>query len=256
MAPKMKSLPRKQTKRQIKKILTSKKSSKRKTGLSWNLSGKPILLTKFSSQYSYRDFCQKGKEPLLCHDLDDKELINVIQKKDREVYRELFLLYHKKLFKYIFHLIGNKDEIEDILQNVFSKTYNSIGNFDTSRKFSSWIYRIAHNETINFLKRKNKRFTVSWEDISTSKDKLDTSTSDKLPEEKWEQQEITREVDDALKKLPEKYQQVLKFRYFQEYSYEDIGKIIGKPVNTVGTLINRAKRKLLEVVSDGRIRKK
>ena len=142
------------------------------------------------------------------------------------------------------------------MQNVFSKTYNSIGNFDTSRKFSSWIYRIAHNETINFLKRKSKRYTVSWEDISTSKDKLDTSTSDEQPEEKWAQQEITREVTEALKKLPAKYQQVLKLRYFQEYSYEDIGEMLGKPVNTIGTLINRAKKKLLEVVSNGRIGEK
>jgi len=252
MAPKMKSLPRKQTKRQIKKILTSKKSFRRNACSSWDLSGKPILLTKFSSKQLYLDFRQKGEKPSLWHSLDDSEIIAVIQKQDIEAYHELFFRYYKKLFTYVFHLVGNKDEIDDILQNVFSKTYNSIGTFDTTKKFSSWIYRIAHNETINFLKRKSKRYTVSWEDISTSKDKLDTSTSDERPEEKWEQQEITREVDEALKKLPEKYQQVLKLRYFQEYSYEDIGKMLGKPVNTIGTLINRAKKKLLEVVKQAR----
>lgn len=256
MARKKKSLPRKQVKRQAKKILTSKKSSRRKAALSRNLSGKAPRLTKLSSQQLYLDFRQKGKEPSQWHDLNDNEIIAVIQKRDIEAYRELFFRYHKKLFTYVFHLVGNRDEIDDILQNVFSKTYNSIGNFDTNRKFSSWIYRIAHNETINFLKRKSKRYTVSWEDISTSKDKLDTSTSDEQPEEKWAQQEITREVTEALKKLPAKYQQVLKLRYFQEYSYEDIGEMLGKPVNTIGTLINRAKKKLLEVVSNGRIGEK
>jgi len=125
MAREKKSLLRKKTKRQSKKVSNSEKSSRRKTGLSWNLSGKPILLTKFFSQYSYRDFCQKGKGPLLCQNLDDKDLIILIQKKDREVYRELFLRYHKKLFTYIFHLVGNRDEIEDILQNVFSKNHTS-----------------------------------------------------------------------------------------------------------------------------------
>ena len=173
MARKKKSLPRKRVKCQAKKISTSKKSSRRKTALSRNLSGKAPRLTKLSSQQLYLDFRQKGKEPSQWHDLDDNEIIAVIQKRDIEAYRELFFRYHKKLFTYVFHLVGNRDEIDDILQNVFSKTYNSIGNFDTSRKFSSWIYRIAHNETINFLKRKSKRYTVSWEDISTSKDKLD-----------------------------------------------------------------------------------
>ena len=149
-------------------------------------------------------------------------------------------------------MVGNKDEAEDVLQNVFSKMYKNIDAFDTSRKFSSWIYRIAHNEAINFLKRKGKRYSVSWEDITTSKDKLDTASNDEMPEEKWEHLEIVREIDKALEKLPKKYQQVLRLRYFQEYSYEDIGKMLGKPVNTIGTLINRAKRKLLEVVEGQR----
>ena len=183
-------------------------------------------------------------------DLSDSDLINVIH--TQENYKELFSRYQKKLFAYIFHLVGNKDEAEDILQNVFSKTYKNINKFDTSRKFSSWIYRIAHNEAINFLKRRNKRYSVSWEDITTSKDKLDTASNDEMPEEKWEHLEIVREIDQALEKLPKKYQQVLKLRYFQEYSYEDIGKMLGKPVNTIGTLINRAKKKLLEVVAGQR----
>ena len=59
--------------------------------------------------------------------------------------------------------------------------------------------------------------------------------------------EIVREIDEALEKLPPKYRQVLKLRYFQEYSYEEIGDILKKPINTIGTLINRAKKKLLKI---------
>lgn len=178
--------------------------------------------------------------------LSDNQLVSSVRM--REAYEELFTRYQRKLFAYIFHLVGNKDEAEDILQNVFSKVYKNISDFDTSRKFSSWIYRIAHNEAINFLKRRNKRYIVSWEDMNNSKDKLDTASNDEMPEERWEHLEIVREVDKALKKLPEKYKQVLILRYFQEYSYEDIGHILKKPVNTIGTLINRAKGKLLEIV--------
>lgn len=194
--------------------------------------------------------CRRSADLMRCVDLSDADLIKVIHKQNREAYKELFTRYQKKLFTYIFHLIGNKDEAEDILQNVFSKTYRNIENFDTSRKFSSWIYRIAHNESVNFLKKRSKRHTVSWDDITTSKDKLDTATNDELIEDKWMHQEIIREVDEAIGKLSEKYQKVLKLRYFQEYSYEEIGIMLGKPVNTIGTLINRAKKNLLEIVKN------
>lgn len=188
-------------------------------------------------------------------DLSDIELIEVIKNQNREAYQELFLRYQKKLFSYIYHLVGNRDEAEDILQNVFAKTYRNIGYFDVTRKFSSWIYRIAHNESVNYLKRRSKRYTVSWEEILTSKDKLDSASNDENPTERMEHQEIANEIGLALKKIPEKYQQVLKLRYFKEYSYEEMGRVLHKPINTVGTLINRAKRKLLEAVKGNNVRR-
>lgn len=191
----------------------------------------------------------------LLKNLNDVELIDVIKNQNREAYQELFSRYQKKLFSYIYHLVGNRDETEDILQNVFAKTYRNIGYFDVTRKFSSWIYRIAHNEAVNYLKRRSKRYTVSWEEILTSKDKLDSASGEELPGDRLEHQEIAAEIDLALKKIPEKYQEVLKMRYFKEYSYEEMGKILHKPVNTVGTLINRAKRKLLESVKGNNARR-
>jgi len=221
---------------------------RRKNDFPWRTSGAASLLVKRPDAPDSSKFYRRASDLVRCKDLSDGDLIIVIHTQNIEAYKELFSRYQKKLFTYIFHLIGNKDEVEDILQNVFSKTYKNIKNFDTSRKFSSWIYRIAHNEAINFLKRKSKRYTVSWEDVTTSKDKLDTATNDELPEEKWLQQEISAEINGAMDDLPKKYQEILKMRYFQEKSYEDISLVLKKPVNTVGTLINRAKKKLLDVV--------
>lgn len=195
--------------------------------------------------------CKKG-DFAGCKELSDSELIEVVLRQNREAYQELFDRYNRKLFVYILHLVGNREEAEDILQNVFTKTYNNIKKFDQTRKFSSWIYRIAHNEAVNYLKRKNKRYTVSWEDVTMSKDKLDIASTEMPIEEKWLHEEVTKEIHDSLDKLPPKYKEILTMRYYQEYSYEKIGKILGKPVNTVGTLINRAKKKLFEVVSGGR----
>jgi len=195
--------------------------------------------------------CKKG-DIGGCKDLTDSELIEVILNKNRDSYQELFDRYNRKLFVYILHLVGNREETEDILQNVFTKTYKNISRFDQTRKFSSWIYLIAQNEAVNYLKRRNKRRIVSWEDVTTSKDKLDIASSDVPPEEKWMHEEATKEIHDALEKLPPKYKEILTMRYYSEYSYEKIGALLGKPVNTVGTLINRAKKKLFEVVSKGR----
>jgi RNA polymerase sigma-70 factor (ECF subfamily) len=254
MAQKKKSLPFKKTKHLAKKTSKAKKSLQHKPDLLWKFSSRLNSLVKnpLIDDFS-NDFCLRSKKLVRCADISDKELILVIKNQNKEVYKELFIRYRKKLLTYIFHLVGNREETEDVLQNVFSKTYKSIKKFDTSRSFSSWIYRIAHNEAVNFLKRKSKQHSVSWENVSTSKDKLDIATNDEPLEDKWSHQEINREIDEALKKLPNKYQQIIKLRYFQELSYEDISKILGKPVNTVGTLINRAKKKLLEVVKKQRI---
>lgn len=252
MAAKKKSLRLKKniSGKVVKKTSTKALVFRRKTDFSWNLSAKNPLSPECLPNGNASGLCRRRSDIMHNKDLSDSALISVAH--SQEAYEELLSRYQKRLFAYIFHLVGNRDEAEDILQNVFSKMYKNIGDFDTSRKFSSWVYRIAHNESINFLKRKNKRYMVSWEDINTNKDKLDTASNDELPEEKWEHLEIVREVDKALEKLPEKYKQVLTLRYFQEYSYEDIGRILKKPVNTIGTLINRAKKKLLEVVEKQR----
>ena len=185
-----------------------------------------------------------------CEKLTDNELIKVVMEQNPEAYKILFKRYEKSLFIYMFHLVRNKDEVEDLLQNVFTKTYKNLHRFDLERKFSSWIYRISHNEAVNFIKRKSKRRLVSWEEITTSKDKLVTSVEADDSAEIFMHKEIAKEMDDALDMLPAKYKKILLLRYFNEYSYQKIGEILDKPVNTVGTLINRAKRKLVEVIQE------
>jgi len=182
---------------------------------------------------------------------NDSSLIKLIRKNPL-AYGELIRRYERKLFSYLYRLVRNKEEVEDLLQNVFVKVYNNIEKFDTKRKFSSWIYRIAHNEAVNFLKKKGKRRLVSWEDVTSSKDKLETKSEERSPFDEWILNERRKEVQSALKLIPEKYQEVLALRYFYGKSYAEIGKALKKPVNTVGTLINRAKKKLMKKVKEGR----
>ena len=109
------------------------------------------------------------------------------------------------------------------------------------RKFSSWIYRIAHNEAVNLIKRKSKRKLVSWDEVVSTKDKLISNDQMDDSAQIFLRKEMAQEMDEALRELPERYRQILLLRYFDEYSYEKIGQVLDKPINTVGTLISRAK---------------
>jgi RNA polymerase sigma-70 factor (ECF subfamily) len=192
------------------------------------------------------------KKSLNVKKLTDNELIKFLKCKDSRVHDELVYRYQRKLFVYLYRFIGNKEETEDLLQNVFLKVYKYCENFDTERKFSSWIYRIAHNEAVNYIKRKNIKRFISLEDFVSDKDRIETKSDAKTPMEVWMSKELRNEMKEALKKIPDKYREVLEMRYFQEKSYEEISKILKKPVNTVGTLINRAKKKLESVVKISR----
>lgn len=177
-------------------------------------------------------------------ELTDSELVEIVRNSDQEKYGEIIERYQGKLFAYLFRLIGSRDEAQDILQDVFLKAYRNLQSYDTSRKFSSWVYRIAHNEAVNFIKRKSLKRFIPWEDIAATKDKLDMASFEDGADKAWLRKEIGEEVNLALDKMPFKYKQVLVLRYFSDKSYEEISEILGKPMNTVGTLISRAKQKL------------
>lgn len=177
-------------------------------------------------------------------ELTDNELIEIIREKDPERYGEIIERYQGKLFAYLYRLTGGREETEDLLQDVFIKAFKNLHSYDTQRKFSSWIYRIAHNEAVNHIKRKSLKRFISWEDITATKDMLKMSSSEEGADTVQIREETRQEVDTAIGRLPFKYKQVLTLRYYSEKSYEEISEILGKPVNTVGTLINRAKKKL------------
>lgn len=189
---------------------------------------------------------KNNEEKVKKNEITDNELVEIVRTKNSERYSEIVERYQTRLFVYIYRLIGNKEEAEDLLQDVFVKAYRNLNSYDTSRKFSSWIYRIAHNETVNFIKRKSLKRFISWETITTAKDKLDSSSEEEGADIAWIRKEISKEVSEAISRLPSKYKQVLTLRYYADQSYEEIADILGKPVNTVGTLINRAKKKLSE----------
>jgi RNA polymerase sigma-70 factor (ECF subfamily) len=145
--------------------------------------------------------------------------------------------YESKLLRYIMRVSKfDKEDAEDILQDVFIKTYYNLNEFDSALKFSSWIYRIAHNQTISEIRKKSIRPTVSLEkeDIDRFEDAFDIV---KEIDNSFDRQKI----NEAISKLDEKYREVLILRFLDEKDYVEIADILKKPVSTVGNLILRGK---------------
>lgn len=170
----------------------------------------------------------------------DEELVGLVIK-DELFFRYLVDRYTEKLGRYIRRtIIVTKEDEEDILQEVFIKTYTYINDFDPTLKFSSWIYRIAHNEAISFLrKNKDRLSTLHFE----ANDKLvETLRSDLNIEKEIDRKyfmESIRKVIDGFKNSD--YRDVLILRYIEDMDYREISDILKKPMGTVATLLNRAK---------------
>lgn len=145
--------------------------------------------------------------------------------------------YESKLLHYIMRISKfRQEDAEDILQDVFIKTYYNLNEFDDELKFSSWIYRIAHNQTVSEIRKKVSRPSIPLEkeDIDRFEDAFDIT--------KEIDNSFDREIiDKAISQLDEKYREVLILRYLDEKDYVEISDILKKPVSTVGNLIARGK---------------
>jgi RNA polymerase sigma-70 factor (ECF subfamily) len=148
--------------------------------------------------------------------------------------------YAAKLRRYVMRFINcGPDDAEDIVQNTFINAYRNLNDFDTGLKFSSWIYRIAHNEAVSHVRRIAARAAMPWED-----DKLEALASEVDVEEDLHKKMNGAAIRAAVDRLDAKYKEVLVLRYFEDKSYEEISDILRKPQGSVSSLITRAKRLL------------
>jgi RNA polymerase sigma-70 factor (ECF subfamily) len=182
----------------------------------------------------------------------DAVFVRRAKKGDPQAFQSLVSGYRVKLSLYLRHLGLAKDEAEDLLQDVFMKAFRGLPGFDGRKRFSPWIYRIAHNEAINYLKRKSRRKLVSWEDIASSKEELNAATTDETPEEAWMRKETQVNVRRALASLPENDRELVVLRYFLEKSYSEIAEIFDSPENTIASRLHRVKEKLLKELLKGK----
>ncbi len=173
--------------------------------------------------------------------LTDEELVQAVQNGEQDAFSHIISRYQGKIFAYIKRLTNHPDDATDITQDVFMKAYRHLHTVDTSRKFSSWLYRIAHNESVNWLKKKTRAKVESldahMENGGQFASKVDLA-------ETYAREEEQKSVRAAIDSLAPKYREVMERRYLKQQSYQEISAALGKPINTVGTLINRAKKQM------------
>lgn len=174
--------------------------------------------------------------------LSDENIVPLVIK-DRNAFVVLVRRYETLLSRYIRRLgLVSKEDREDVLQNVFIKAYRNIQSFDTTLSFSTWVYRIAHNEAISFFRAKKVRteghlLDDGEEILATIFDDTDfTQDLDKKIEAK--------KIAQCVQKLDEMYRDIIILRYFEDREYKEISDILKIPEGTVATLLHRAKKKL------------
>lgn len=175
--------------------------------------------------------------------MSDEEAV-ALTLREKAFFGHIVLRYEDKLNRYIRRLgISNEEDRKDVLQNIFIKVYKNLQGFDTSLSFSSWIYRIAHNEAVSWYRKAHVR--PEGHLIDEGDDMLALiSTGEESAEKKFDAKIHAQELNRALKKIPEKYRDPLILRFFEHKEYEEISDILQMPPGTVGTLIHRGKQEL------------
>lgn len=173
----------------------------------------------------------------------DEEIIEKVKKGNSELYGVIVEKYRSLLMRYVRRVTNQaEEEVEDIVQEVFIKGYENVQSFDQTKKFSSWIYRIAHNLCIDFFRKKIPITSVieDGEELFESGEKL----IEELAMEKEKAEEVVR----AVERLELKYREVILLYYFEEKSYDEISDILHINTSNVGVLLLRAREKLKKLI--------
>jgi RNA polymerase sigma-70 factor (ECF subfamily) len=155
-------------------------------------------------------------------------------------------IFKDKIFQLVYRMTGNAHEAEDVAQEAFIRAYININSYDTNRKFSTWLYRIATNLTIDRIRKKKPDYYLDAEVAGTDGLTMysQVAADIALPEEEVESMELQGEIQKQILKLPDKYRSVIVLKYIDELSLIEISEILEIPVGTVKTRIHRGREAL------------
>ncbi|HEU0299851.1 MAG TPA: sigma-70 family RNA polymerase sigma factor [Longimicrobium sp.] len=184
--------------------------------------------------------------------VSDHELVARAQQGSEKAYRELLGRYQRPVFSIIYRMIRDREQAEDLAQETFVRVFNHIDRYDPRYKFSSWIFKIATNLTIDWIRRKElntvsidgSRNAVTAEQIEATS--ITIASPDENPEELLEARQLGEEIEQAIGKLRPEYRAAILLRHVEGREYQEIAEILALPLGTVKTYIHRGRNELRE----------
>lgn len=182
-------------------------------------------------------------------EVTDQELVARAQGGDLEAYNELIRRHHRKIYAMVYNMTSNKEDAEDLTQDIFYKAYSVLNKFKGDASFYTWIYRIAVNRTINYVKRRNKRAGLSLDDVDLGIERdpafLELSARES-PFRECTLTELQEKLNKALMTLSEKHRTVVVLHDIQGIPHDEIAKLLNVSSGTVRSRLFYA-RKALQV---------
>lgn len=184
--------------------------------------------------------------------VSDHELVTRAQQGSEKAYRELLGRFQRPVFSIIYRMIRDREQAEDLAQETFVRVFNNIDRYDPRYKFSSWIFKIATNLTIDHIRRKEldtvsidgSRNAVTAEQIEATS--ITIASPDENPEELLEAKQLGEEIESAIGRLRPEYRAAILLRHVDGREYQEIAEILSLPLGTVKTYIHRGRNELRE----------
>jgi RNA polymerase sigma-70 factor, ECF subfamily len=189
----------------------------------------------------------------------DYDLVTFARKGSEKAYRELLDRYQRPVFSLVYRLVRDRELAEDLAQETFVKVFNHLDRYDPKYKFSSWIFKIASNLSIDHLRRKQPE-TVSLDGSRNARtsdeieaSRISVASEDENPEELLLSKELGEQIEAAIGQLRPEYRTAILLRHVEGRPYEEIAEIMEIPLGTVKTYIHRARTELRELLAHLRV---
>jgi RNA polymerase sigma-70 factor, ECF subfamily len=191
--------------------------------------------------------------PVFSRDLSlvsDRELVAIAVDGFDGSFEELVRRYQRPISAYVYRMVGNYESALDLTQEIFIKVYNSLNRYRAEFKFSTWIYKIAHNAAVDHLRRTATREQSLVLGPEGDTFDLPLESARLSPEQESEQKERRGEIEAVVRALPANYRELIILRHSQDLSYEEIVEVTGLPLGTVKNRLFRAREMMRQQFVD------
>lgn len=180
--------------------------------------------------------------------LADGELVQTAVAGREASFEELVRRYQRPIASYVYRMVGDYDAALDLTQEVFIKVYNSLARYRSEFKFSTWIYKIAHNSAIDHLRRYSVREQLMTVESEGARPEVAIESRRLTPEQESEREERRSEIESVVQILPAAYRELIVLRHSHDLSYDEIAEVTGLPLGTVKNRLFRAREAMRDLL--------